>query len=89
MTCDCLNDCGDDPGLRDGRAQPCKILLDKQHQDRISELKAAARQVLCQFYGVFNIVDLVEAQATHIERLQAQLTALQSPVQIKPKVRKA
>lgn len=25
--CDCLNDCGDDPWLRDGKADPCEKLL--------------------------------------------------------------
>lgn len=25
--CDCLNDCGDDPWLRDGRSKPCAALL--------------------------------------------------------------
>ena len=24
--CDCLNDCGDDPGLKDGKARPCAAL---------------------------------------------------------------
>lgn len=89
VTCDCLNRCGDDPWLKDGRSQPCKHLLHRQALDLIAEQKAQAREPLYKFYGVSNIVDLVEAQATHIEKLQAKLTKLQPPMQIRYQVRKA
>ena len=60
--CDCLNNCGDDPWLKEGRSTPCKNLL--KHN-----LQAAQRQVLFDFYEVTNIVDLVIAQAAHVQRL--------------------
>lgn len=43
MKCDCLNDCGDDPWLRDGRSQPCERLK----KERAAEAKAKedARQL--------------------------------------------
>ena len=89
VTCDCLNDCGDDPWLKDGRSQPCKYLRQRQALDLMAEQKALAREPLYKFYSVSNIVDLVEAQAAHIEKLQAKLTALQPPMHIRYQERKA
>lgn len=49
MKCDCLNWCGDDPWLQDGRAKPCdhKIQKEKERQMAIEamnrEKKDAAR----------------------------------------------
>lgn len=34
VTCDCLNRCGDDPWLKDGRATPCKARASQQKADR-------------------------------------------------------
>lgn len=39
--CDCLNWCGDDPWLNDGRAEPCQ---DKKDHDRRVREKAIERQ---------------------------------------------
>lgn len=40
FTCDCLNYCGDDPWLRDGRATPCKarklLLANKKKQAKVN-----------------------------------------------------
>lgn len=33
-SCDCLNWCGDDPWLRDGRAAPCQERIDKERRER-------------------------------------------------------
>lgn len=41
--CDCLNWCGDDPWLKDGRAEPCQERKDKERQERA---QAAERQRL-------------------------------------------
>ncbi|UCV02341.1 hypothetical protein [Dechloromonas denitrificans] len=49
--CDCLNWCGDDPWLRDGRAEPCaeakKREADRQEilaiKDRVKALAASAQ----------------------------------------------
>ena len=32
LKCDCLNECGDDPWLRDGRAEPCDRLKERRAQ---------------------------------------------------------
>lgn len=32
--CDCLTRCGDDPGLKDGRATPCASLARWQEKER-------------------------------------------------------
>jgi hypothetical protein len=66
MTCDCLNFCGDDPWLNDGRAQPCPIMVARQKREVIENQQADRRKILCKSYGVSNIGDLVEALANHI-----------------------
>jgi hypothetical protein len=43
MRCDCLNDCGDDPQLRDGRAQPCERL--QKERAAAAKAKEDARQL--------------------------------------------
>jgi hypothetical protein len=40
------------------------------HRDAIKEKQQAFADVQCQKFGVFNLLDLVEAQATHIQRLE-------------------
>lgn len=35
MPCDCLNTCGDDSWLKDGRAQPCKAYTQVTDQNRL------------------------------------------------------
>jgi hypothetical protein len=72
LTCDCLNYCGDDPALRTGKAKPCPSQRDRMHQDAIKAHKQAAADVLCQKFGVTNLLDLVQAQDTHIQRLTSQ-----------------
>lgn len=44
MKCDCLNDCGDDPGLRDGRATPCDHLMARRvaYEKRVTTDKVLA-----------------------------------------------
>ena len=69
ITCDCLNSCGDDPWLKDGRSQPCEALRGQmKRSDRLQQLS--------KFYNVTNTFDLVEAQSVHIERLQENLATL-------------
>lgn len=48
MSCDCLNTCGDDPGLKDGRAQPCEHYLRQKEQERLTDfitIKALVTQL--------------------------------------------
>lgn len=76
LTCDCLNDCGDDPALRTGKAKPCPSRRDRLHQESIRKKKQEAADVLCQKFGVVNVLDLVETQNTHIQRLQDALLSM-------------
>lgn len=34
-TCDCLNECGDDSRLKDGRVLPCPTLAERQRVDKV------------------------------------------------------
>lgn len=72
LTCDCLNDCGDDPALRTGKARPCPSRRDHEHQQAITQKKQAAATLLCQKFGVTNLLDLIQAQDTHIQRLEGK-----------------
>jgi hypothetical protein len=71
--CDCLNRCGDDPWLHDGRAEACEHLVSQREADKLFEVQQLRRQVLYDFYAVNNIVDLVEAMAADVARLHAKL----------------
>ena len=44
QACDCLNWCGDDPWLKDGRAVPCQERLDRERRER--EAATERRRVL-------------------------------------------
>jgi hypothetical protein len=72
LTCDCLNDCGDDPDLYTGKAKPCPNRRDYEHQQAITQKKQDAANVLCQKFGVTNLLDLIQAQDTHIQRLEGK-----------------
>lgn len=87
MKCDCLNDCGDDPWLKDGRADPCEHLRERQQQAAIAAKRAEARMVLHKFYNTSTIEDLVDAQLHQVERLQAQIAELSKPTHVRQKVR--
>jgi hypothetical protein len=70
LTCDCLNQCGDDPRLRTGKSKPCPTLRDREHQEKITAQKQAAATLLCKKFNVTNLLDLILAQDTHIQRLE-------------------
>ena len=89
QSCDCLNWCGDDPWLKDGRAEPCEYERALQQKLEISSKRDEARLVLHKFYNTTTIEDLVDAQMHHIERLQAKLAALEKPMRPHQKVRLA
>ena len=72
LTCDCLNDCGDDPALRTGKAKPCPNRRDYEHRQAITKKKQDAADVLCQKFSVTNLLDLILAQDTHIQRLEGK-----------------
>lgn len=72
VPCDCLNFCGDDPWLKSGKSTPCKALIDHRHHEKIIQQKQAAATLLCQKFGVTNLLDLILAQDTHIQRLEGK-----------------
>lgn len=47
--CDCLNRCGDDPWLADGRARPCAALVkERQRAAERERAREVLRSLLCQ-----------------------------------------
>jgi hypothetical protein len=70
--CDCLNDCGDDPWLKDGRAAPCERLQQQRQREAIARRRAVnlehASQLLEQLgyrdtgNGAHLVAALVELQ---------------------------
>ncbi len=62
VTCDCLNDCGDDPWLKDGssRAQPCDNMLARQEHERSMAQQLAMVSRLREAYGAGNLFELIE-----------------------------
>lgn len=74
LTCDCLDWCGDDPHLRTGKSKPCQKMRDREHHEAILKKQQAAADLLCQKFGVTNVLDLVQAQDTHIQRLEGLRT---------------
>lgn len=69
VSCDCLNDCGDDPQVKTGKVQPCRNMLDQQERDRILGEQLAYIIKMCKIHNAAGYIDLVE-------RLQAKLDAL-------------
>ncbi|TCS35835.1 hypothetical protein EDC30_109134 [Paucimonas lemoignei] len=43
VVCDCINWCGDDPWLRDGRSKPCAAALKRQAIEQNAAARAIAR----------------------------------------------
>jgi hypothetical protein len=67
--CDCLDRCGDDPWIDENKCQPCPDYIAR----KAAEEQAKAHRTLMRFYGVSDLLSLVDQQAHHIERLQAKL----------------
>lgn len=69
MSCDCLNDCGDDPWLKDGsgRAAPCENMLARQERERVVTQQLATIAALRQTYGADNVFDLIEKMHTELQ----------------------
>lgn len=70
VECDCLNWCGDDPWLKDGRSTPCGNLLKRQADDRKSERKHAEISDLCKVYGAATHYDLIVKMHNAIKALR-------------------
>lgn len=73
MTCDCLNDCGDDPWLKDGsgRATPCDKLAARQEHARVISERLATITALRANYGADNVFELIELMHAEVVRLDA------------------
>ena len=67
--CDCLNNCGDDPWLRDGtgRSTPCANLLAAQERDKVAGVRVRRLTELRTIYGAANVFDLVEKMHTELQ----------------------
>jgi len=71
VQCDCLNHCGDDPWLKDGRSQPCASLLAEQLREKQERPQAEKVVEICNIYGTDNIADLIMIMQSKIEHLTA------------------
>ena len=78
MICDCLNTCGDDPWLKDGRVQPCKNFIKREQQDKLAPEKMAKVTKIAELYGAGADFDLVVLLHEKVQRLTAELTELQA-----------
>ncbi len=60
--CDCLNSCGDDPWVHDGRAKPCKTLVaERAAVAKAKETAANLRKFLDAAAGKGFVLDGVDA----------------------------
>ena len=73
MICDCLNTCGDDPWLKDGRVQPCKNFIKREQQDKLAPEKMAKVTKIAELYGAGADFDLVVLLHEKVQRLTAEL----------------
>ena len=71
VDCDCLNLCGDDPWLADGRSRPCERKL--VHDAWLLEM-AARHQRTQQLRGELRLADELHA-LEEVARLRARLQA--------------
>ncbi len=72
MSCDCLNTCGDDPWLKDGRVQPCKNFIKREQQDKLALEKMAKVTKIAELYGAGADFDLVVLLHEKVQRLTAE-----------------
>jgi hypothetical protein len=49
-------------------------MRDREHHEAILRKRQDAAYLLCQKFGVTNVLDLVQAQDTHIQRLEGLRT---------------
>lgn len=72
VTCDCLNQCGDDPWLHDGsgRATPCKNrLAELAETKRLADQGTRVHQLM-KHYATDSVYDLIEKLHAEVTRLQ-------------------
>ena len=74
-TCDCLNNCGDDPWLTDGtgRATPCPNLLARQEEKRKVAAELAKITELRKTYGAANLFELLDKMQARIQAFERLL----------------
>lgn len=70
VVCDCLNDCGDDPWLADGRSFPCQRRVDQQARERAFAAQSARVNAIIAQYAAADIYSLVEHLHAEVTRLQ-------------------
>ena len=81
MSCDCLNTCGDDPWLKDGRVHPCKNFIERELQDKLALEKMAKVSKIAEVYGVGADLDLVILLHEQVAHLTAELETTKKAVQ--------
>jgi len=63
--CDCLNHCGDDPGINAKTVQPCETYR------KYLEAQARLNKLMAHYHvGTFN--ELIEAMQNRIEKFEAE-----------------
>lgn len=75
MTCDCLNHCGDDPWLKDGRAQPCPQRLANLAEDKQAAERAHKVVEICNRYqpdGRWSLLDAIIMMDEKIKQLTTE-----------------
>lgn len=72
VQCDCLNFCGDDPWLRDGRARPCDSHLEHLEKLKLLEQQAKELATIQAQYGMPNLVQLALHLHQEVQRLKGE-----------------
>lgn len=79
MECDCLNRCGDDPWLKDGRSEPCENLLAARLQDQQAKERAEKVEQIANRYGtkgVLSLLDLIIRLDERVKRIESLATRI-------------
>lgn len=72
--CDCLNYCGDDPWLNDGRAEPCKSR--KSREDRKADIENNWKLVpIAPDKRMIGAAEQIIRECYDMDRVQASLCA--------------
>lgn len=71
--CDCLNYCGDDPWLKNGKAAECEKMKLRREQDQQRALETVRVNLLMPQYGVTTVYDLIEHLHTKVEQLPTNI----------------
>lgn len=88
MECDCLNRCGDDPWIKDGRSEPCENLLAARLKDQQAKERAEKVEQIATRYGTKGILSLLDLIIILDKKIE-QLTVAQLPEHATPQMQQA